>query len=68
MMSSRGRLAGHVARVEAVRKTFKILVGKLESKKPFERPRCTREDNIKLYFPLDNYNMKTPRVCNTYYI
>jgi hypothetical protein len=48
--SRRRRLAGHVARVEVVGETLTILVRNPEWEKPLGRPRCTREDNIKLYF------------------
>jgi hypothetical protein len=33
-----------------MRNTYKILVGKPEGKRPLGRPRCKREDNIKMDF------------------
>jgi hypothetical protein len=42
------RLAGNVARMDANRNAHRILVGKEEGKRPLERPRCRRVDNIKL--------------------
>jgi hypothetical protein len=38
--SRRMRWAGHVARMGAVRKVYKVLVGKSEGKRPLGRPRC----------------------------
>jgi len=40
--------AERVARMVAVIIAYKILVGKLEGKGPFERPRRKCEDNIKM--------------------
>jgi hypothetical protein len=45
--SRRIRWAGHVARVEAKRNAYRILVGKPEKKRPLGRPRCWWEDNIR---------------------
>jgi hypothetical protein len=42
------RLAGHVARMGEMRNEYKILVGKLERKKPLGRPRCRWKGNIKM--------------------
>ena len=39
------RWAGHVARMEEGRSTFKILTGKPTRKRPLGRPRCRWEDN-----------------------
>jgi hypothetical protein len=44
--SRRMRWAGHVARIEEERKVYKVLVGKLEGKRPLERPRRRWEDRI----------------------
>ena len=46
--SRRLRWAGHVARMEEGRVVYKVLVGKLEGKRPLGRPRRRWEDNIKL--------------------
>ena len=46
--SRRLRWAGHVARMEKGRGVHKMLVGKLEGKRPVGRPRRRREDNIKM--------------------
>ena len=46
--SRRMRWAGHVARMEEGRGVHKILMGKLEGKRPLERPRRRWEDNIKM--------------------
>jgi hypothetical protein len=40
--------AGHVARVGAGRGVYRVLVGKLEGKRPLGRPRHRREDNIRM--------------------
>jgi hypothetical protein len=40
--------AGHVARVGEGRGVYRVLVGRLEGKRPLERPRHRWEDNIKL--------------------
>ena len=42
------RWAEHVAHLGDRRGVFKVLVGKHEGKKPFRRPRCRWEDNIKM--------------------
>ena len=47
-LKSRLRWAGHVARMEQFRNAYSVLVGKPESKRPFGRPRCRLEDNIKM--------------------
>ena len=46
--SIRLRWAGHVARMEEGRSTFKILTGKPTGKRPIGRPRCRWEDNIRM--------------------
>ena len=48
--SSRMRWAGHVARMGTRRDVCKVLVGKPEGKRPLERPRRIRKDNIKVDF------------------
>ena len=48
LKSRRLRWAGHVARMEQFRNTYRVLVGKLESKRALGRPRCRWEDDIKL--------------------
>jgi hypothetical protein len=45
--SRRMRWAGHVARIEGERKTYKVLVGKPEGKKPLGRPRRRWDDGIR---------------------
>ena len=40
--------AGHVARIEEERGVHRVLVGKLEGKRPLGRPRRRWEDNIKM--------------------
>jgi hypothetical protein len=44
----RMRWAGHVARMEAKRNKYRILVGKPEGKRPLGRPRRRWVDNIKM--------------------
>jgi hypothetical protein len=44
------RWEGHVARVEEGRGVYRVLVGKLEGKRPLGRPRLRWEDNIKILF------------------
>jgi hypothetical protein len=44
----RMRCAGHVARMGEKRNTYRLLVGKLERKRPLGRPRCRWVDNIKM--------------------
>jgi hypothetical protein len=48
MKSRRIRWAGHVARMGETRNVYRILVGKLEGKRPLERPRRRWVDNIKI--------------------
>ena len=47
--SRRLRWAGHVARMEEGRSSFKILTGKPTGKRPLGRPRRRWEDNITMY-------------------
>ena len=44
----RMRWARHVARMGERRSLYRVLVGKLEGKRPLERPRRRWEDNIKM--------------------
>jgi hypothetical protein len=46
--SRRMRWAGHVALMGEGRGVYRVLVGRPEGKRPLGRPRCRREDNIKL--------------------
>jgi hypothetical protein len=46
--SRRLRWEGHVARMGEGRSVYRVLVGRLEGKRPLGRPRCRWEDNIKL--------------------
>jgi hypothetical protein len=46
--SRRMRWAGHVARMGEKRKVYKVLVGKLEGKRPLGRPRRSWEDGISM--------------------
>ena len=46
--STRLRWAGHVARMEEVRSSFKIFFDTLAGKKPLGRPRRRWEDNIRM--------------------
>jgi hypothetical protein len=46
--SRRMRWAGHVARMGEKRNAYRILVGKLERKRPLGRPRRRSVDNIKM--------------------
>ena len=46
--SRRFRWAGHVARMEEGRSSFKILIGKPTGKRPLGRPRRRCEDNIRM--------------------
>jgi hypothetical protein len=46
--SRRMRWAGHVARMGEGRSVYRVLVGRLEGKRPVERPWRRWEDNIKL--------------------
>jgi hypothetical protein len=42
------RWAGHEARTEETRGTYRILVGRPEGRRPLRRPRRRWEDNIKM--------------------
>jgi hypothetical protein len=44
------RWAGHAAHMAKMRNAYKILVGKLEGKRPLRRPRRRWEDNIRIDF------------------
>jgi hypothetical protein len=46
--SRRMRWAGHVACMGEGRGVYRVLVGRLESKRPLGSPRCRREDNVKI--------------------
>jgi hypothetical protein len=46
--SRRMRWAGHVPRMRERRGVYRVLVGKPEGKRPLQRPRRRREDNIKM--------------------
>jgi hypothetical protein len=46
--SRRMRWAGHVAHMGEGRNMYRVLVGKLEGKRPLERPRRRWEDGIKM--------------------
>jgi hypothetical protein len=46
--SRRMRWAGHVARMGEGRGVYRVLVGRLEVKRPLGRPRRKWEDNIKI--------------------
>ncbi|KAJ4428645.1 hypothetical protein ANN_25638 [Periplaneta americana] len=46
--SRRLRWAEHVARMGESRNACRVLVGRPEGKRPLGRPRCRREDNIKM--------------------
>jgi hypothetical protein len=48
MKLRRMRWAGHVARMGEERKVYKVSVGKPEGKRPFGRPKCRREDGIRI--------------------
>ena len=48
LKSRRLRWAGHVARMEQSRNAYKVLVGKLEGKRPLGKPRRRWEDTIKI--------------------
>ena len=47
-LKSRLRWAGHIARMEQSRNTYRVLVGKPEVKRPLGRPRLRWEDDIKM--------------------
>jgi len=46
--SRRMRWAKHVARMGEERGVYRLLVGRTEGKRPLERPRRRRDDNIKM--------------------
>ena len=46
--SRRMRWAGHVACMGEERVVYRVLVGKLEGKRPLGRPRCRWVDNIRM--------------------
>jgi len=46
--SKRMRWAGHVARMGERRGVYRVLVGKLEGRRPLGRPRRRWEDNIRM--------------------
>jgi hypothetical protein len=46
--SKRMRWAGHVARMEKKRNAYRLLVGKPEGRRPLERPKRRRLDNIRM--------------------
>ena len=48
--SRRMRWAGHVARMDEERGVYRVLVGKLEGKRPLGRPRRRWVDNIRIDF------------------
>jgi hypothetical protein len=48
MKSRRMRWAGHVALMGEVRGVYRVLVRKLEGKRPLGRPRLRLEDNIRM--------------------
>ena len=48
--SKRLTWAGHVVRMEEVRCSFKIVIGKPTGKRPLQRPRRRWEDNIRMDF------------------
>jgi hypothetical protein len=48
MKSRRMRLAGHVARIEEKRNTYRILVGKPDGKRPLGKPRHRWVNSIKI--------------------
>jgi hypothetical protein len=41
-------MGGHVAHMEEIRNTYKILVRKPEEKRPLRRLRCRWEDNTRM--------------------
>ena len=47
----RMRWAGHVARMGEERGVYRVLVGKLEGKRPLGRPRRSWVDNIRMDLP-----------------
>jgi hypothetical protein len=48
--SMRMRLAGHMVRMREKKNVYRLLVRKLEGKRPLGRPRCRWMDNIKMDF------------------
>jgi hypothetical protein len=46
--SRRMRWAGHVARMGKERNVYRVLMRKPEGKRPLGRPRCRREDGIRM--------------------
>jgi hypothetical protein len=46
--SRRMRWVGHAARIRQKRNSYRLLVGKLEGKRPLGRPRCRWVDNIRM--------------------
>jgi len=48
VIKSRMRWAGHVTRMGERRGVYRVLGGKLERKRPPGRPRCRREQDIKM--------------------
>jgi hypothetical protein len=48
VIKSRMRWAGHVARMEEERGVYRVLVGKLEGKRPLGRPGRRWDDNIRM--------------------
>ena len=50
LKSRRMRWAGHTAHMEHCKNAYRVLVGKLEGKRPLGRPRRRWEDNIKMDF------------------
>jgi hypothetical protein len=58
--SERMRCAGHVAYMEEDRKVYKVLVGKLEERRPLGRPRCSMVAILKLLLCL----FTSPEVVN----
>jgi hypothetical protein len=48
VIKSRMRWAGHVARMEERRGSYRVMVGKPEGKRPLGRPRRRWEDNIRM--------------------
>jgi hypothetical protein len=42
------RRAGHVARVRERSDVYRVLVGRLEGKRPLGIPRCRWEENIRM--------------------
>jgi len=46
--SRRMRWVGHIARIVEGRGVYRVLGGSLRGRRPLGRPRCRREDNIKM--------------------